>query len=184
MAKIALLFANGTEEVEALTVVDILRRAKLDLDIVSVSGDIKVTGSHDITIMADALIEDYDFNAADMLIIPGGMPGTNNIEAHPLVQEILPKLNEAGKYLCAICAAPKVLGHAGLLNGKKACSYPGIESELTGAKVCFDEVSVDGKCITSRGLGTAIPFALACLEALTDEDTAREMAVKIVYNQI
>jgi len=184
MAKIALLFANGTEEVEALTVVDILRRAKLDLDIVSVAGTKKVTGSHDITIEADAVIEDYDFAAIDMLVIPGGMPGTNNIEEHPMVQEILKKVNNAGKYLCAICAAPKVLGHAGFLKDKKACSYPGFEKELLGAKVCYDEVSVDGKYITSRGLGTAIPFALACLEALTDADTAKSMAEKIVFNQI
>ena len=184
MSKIALLFANGTEEVEALTVVDVLRRAQLDLDIVSITGEKKVTGSHNITIEADAVIEEYDFDSIDMLVIPGGMPGTNNIEAHPLVQEAIKKLNAKGKYLCAICAAPKVLGHAGILTGKKACAYPGVETELTGANVSFDEVSVDGKVITSRGLGTAIPFSLACLEALTDTETATDMAKKIVFKQM
>lgn len=178
---IALLFANGTEEVEALTVVDLVRRAGIECSIVSVSGDKLVTGSHNITITADAVIEDYDFARDEMIVFPGGMPGTNNVEAHPLVQKAITDAADSGKYLAAICAAPKILAHAGLLKGKKAGIYPGMEAELEGSNVSFDQVSVDGKFITSRGLGTAIPFALQIIETLTDKETAVKIGKAVVY---
>ena len=169
MTKVALLFSNGTEECEALIVVDILRRAGMDLKIVSVSGDKTVTGSHDIKVVADELIEEHDFAADDVLVIPGGMPGTNLIEANEYAQKAIKLMADSNKYVCAICAAPKILGHGGYLVGKNACIYPGMDAELTGAKVNHDEVNVDGKFITSRGLGTAIPFALAIMEQVLTE---------------
>lgn len=181
MAKVALLFATGTEECEALNVADILRRAGMELSIVSISGDKQVTGSHAITIIADELIEDHDFSGDDVLVIPGGMPGTNNMEAHPLVQKAIKDMSETGKYVCAICAAPKILGHGGYLVGKKACIYPGMDAELTGADVNHEPVNVDGKFITSRGLGTAIPFALAIMAEVMGKDAADKMATTIVF---
>jgi len=181
MTKVALLFAEGTEECEALNVVDILRRAGMDLSVISISGDKKVTGSHAITIIADEMIEEHDFSSDDLLVIPGGMPGTDYMEKHPLVQQAIKDMNDAGKYVCAICAAPRILGHGGYLKGKKASIYPGLEGELTGAAVNFEEVNRDGNIITSRGLGTAIPFALEIISALQGEPAAKRMAEKIVF---
>ena len=182
MSKVALLFAEGTEECEALNVVDILRRAGMDLSIISISGDRKVTGSHDITIIADEIIEEHDFSADDVLVIPGGMPGTNYMEQNPFVQKAIKELYDSGRYVCAICAAPKILGHGGYLAGKNACIYPGMDEELVGANVNHGPVNRDGNVITSRGLGTAIPFALEIISALQGSEKAREMAQKIVFS--
>ena len=181
MVKVGLLFAQGTEECEALNVADILRRAGMELSIISVDGAKKVTGSHDITIMADETIEEHNFLEDEVLVIPGGMPGTNNIEQNPVAKQAIDDLYKAGKYVCAICAAPKILGHGGYLDGKKACIYPGLEGELTGAEVCYEEVVRDGNIITSRGLGTAIPFALEIISSVQGKDRADEMAKKIVF---
>lgn len=181
MANIALLFTTGTEECEALNVADILRRAGENVNIISASGDKTVTGSHNITIIADEIIEEHSFENDDVLIIPGGMPGTNNLEASELVQKAIDLLVSKDKLVCAICAAPKVLGHKGLLVGRKAGIYPGMDEELTGANVSYDEVSVDGNFITSRGLGTAIPFGLEILAKLQGREAAEAMASKIVF---
>lgn len=183
MARIALLFSNGTEECEALIVADVLRRAGMELNIISISGDKTLTSSHDIRVVADELIEEHDFTKDDALVIPGGLPGTNYIEAHELVQKAIRYMADSDKYVCAICAAPKILGHGGYLTGRNACIYPGLEAELTGAKVNFDEVNVDGKFITGRGLGTAIPFALKILEQFQGKEAADAMAAKIVFRQ-
>lgn len=183
MSKVALLFSTGTEECEALNVVDILRRASMEVSIISISGDKKVTGSHDITIIADELIEEHDFSNDDVLVIPGGMPGTNIIEANELAQKAIKTVSDNGNYVCAICAAPKVLGHGGYLVGRKACIYPGMDEELTGADVNHNEVNTDGKFITSRGLGTAIPFALEIIKEVQGADAADAMAKKIVFRQ-
>lgn len=183
MTKVALLFSNGTEECEALNVVDILRRAGMELSIISISGDKTVTGSHDIKVVADELIEEHDFTQDDVLVIPGGMPGTNLIEAHELAQNAIKMMSDNGKYVCAICAAPKILGHGGYLVGRKACIYPGMDEELNGAEVNYEEVNVDGKFITSRGLGTAIPFALAIIGEVQGQEAAEKMAKTIVFRQ-
>ena len=181
MTKVALLFAQGTEECEALNVVDILRRANMDLSIISISGDRTVTGSHNITIVADEIIEEHDFSSDDVLVIPGGAPGTDNMEANSFVQAAVKQMYDAGKYVCAICAAPKILGHGGYLVGKKACIYPGMDGELTGADVNHNEVNRDANVITSRGLGTAIPIALEIIAAIQGREYADEMAKKIVF---
>lgn len=181
MKKTAILFANGYEEVEALTVVDLLRRAKIGCEILSVADSGQVTGSHGISIGADRNFSGTDFSQYDGVILPGGMPGTTNLAADERVLALLRSFAVAGKLTAAICAAPTVLAKAGLLEGKKAVCYPGMEEQLTGAKVSFDPVAVDGTVITSRGLGTAIPFALSIVQYFDGRERAEALASSVVY---
>ena len=181
MKKTAILFANGYEEVEALTVVDLLRRAKIGCEILSVADSGQVTGSHGISIGADRNFSGTDFSQYDGVILPGGMPGTTNLAADERVLALLRNFAAAGKLTAAICAAPTVLAKAGLLEGKKAVCYPGMEEQLTGAKVSFDPVAVDGTVITSRGLGTAIPFALSIVQYFEGRERAEALASSVVY---
>ena len=181
MKKTAILFANGYEEVEALTVVDLLRRAKIVCEILSVADSGHVTGSHGISIGADRNFSGTDFSQYDGVILPGGMPGTTNLAADERVLALLRSFAAAGKLTAAICAAPTVLAKAGLLDGKKAVCYPGMEEQLTGAKVSFDPVAVDGTVITSRGLGTAIPFALSIVQYFEGRERAEALASSVVY---
>ena len=182
MTNTAIFLADGFEEIEGLMVVDLLRRVGIKVDMVSISDSKEVTGSHGITVVADMLIKDLDFANYELLVLPGGMPGTLNLgECKTLCNEVI-KACESGKKIAAICAAPTVFGKLGLLNGKRACCYPDMEDGLTGAEVSFEEVTVDGNITTSRGLGTALPFALALIEQLMDKQTAAELAKKVVYN--
>ncbi len=183
MSKVAIILANGFEEIEGLTVVDLLRRADISIDMVSISGSKKVTGAHHISVEADYLFEDYSFEALDMIVLPGGMPGTKHLLAHYELNEKLKEFHKNAKVLAAICAAPSVLGQAGILNGKKAVCYPGFEEKLLGANVCYDEVITDGTVITSRGLGTAIPFSLAIITYLCGKEVAEEISKSIIYKQ-
>lgn len=175
------MLAEGFEEVEALTPVDLLRRAEIPVTVVSVTGSLKVTGSHNISVMADKLIAELDTQQADMLILPGGMPGTLNLQNHDSVNKIIMEFVQKEKWVTAICAAPKILGGLGVLRGKDATCYPGYEAELTGADPKEAKVVQDGKIITSRGLGTAIPFALKLIEVLTDKNTADKIAAAIIF---
>ena len=182
MPKTAIFLADGFEEIEALTVVDLLRRAGIDITTASIMGRKNVTGSHNITVEADALLEDIDFDSTDMIILPGGMPGTTNLGAcAPLVEKIK-EFDAKEKMLCAICAAPTVYGKLGLLKGKKACCYPGCEVDLLGADVQTSTVTKDSHFITSRGMGTAIDFGLAIIEHFQGKENASAMSRKIVYN--
>ena len=181
MKKTAMLFAEGFEEVEALTVVDLLRRAEIVCDVVALSGADTVTGSHGITVRADRAFAGTDFDAYDGVLLPGGQPGTNNLAADGRVSDLLRQFRSAGKLTAAICAAPTVLAKAGLLEGRRAVCYPGLEEKLTGAKTSADPVAVDGTVITSRGVGTAIPFALALVEYLDSAERAEALARAIVY---
>lgn len=181
MKKTAILFADGYEEVEALTVVDLLRRAKIGCEILSVADSGQVTGSHGISIGTDRNFSGTDFSQYDGVILPGGMPGTTNLAADERVLALLRSFAAAGKLTAAICAAPTVLAKAGLLEGKKAVCYPGMEEQLTGAKVSFDPVAVDGTVITSRGLGTAIPFALSIVQYFEGRERAEALASSVVY---
>lgn len=181
MSRIAVFFANGFEEIEALTVVDLCRRAGIDTEMVSATGQRQVTGAHKIIITADKLFEEVNFDALDMIVLPGGMPGTKNLEAHPGLMEQLDRFYAEGKYVSAICAAPSVLGHRGILKGRRACCYPGFEEHLDGAEVSFDNVCVSGNVITSRGMGTAISFALAIIGSLIGQQEASDLAASIVY---
>lgn len=181
MKKAYLFFATGFEEVEALTVVDILRRGGVDCKTVSIMGEYEVTSSHNVTVRADLLFEEKDLNDADMLIMPGGIPGTPNLKAHEGLNQLIRKYQADGKYLAAVCAAPTIYGEMGLLAGKNATCYPGMEDGLVGANASTDKVVCDGQFITSRGMGTCIDFGLTLLAKLTDEENARAIAAKIVY---
>ena len=182
MKKTVLIAAEGFEEVEGLTVVDLLRRAGIECQIVSLSGTETITGSHGIRISADAKFSETDFASLDGIILPGGMPGTKNLLDDTRVAEQLRTMCNAGELVAAVCAAPTVLGKAGLLLGKHATCYPGMENDLTGADYCTASVVRDGNLITSRGLGTAIPFALALVEYLEGSDAAELLSKRIVFS--
>lgn len=183
MSKICVFLAEGMEEIEALTVVDICRRAQIDVTTVSITDDLTVTSSHGIKVQADKLFSEINFDEVDMIVLPGGMPGTLNLEAcKPLMQKV-EEFNENGKYIAAICAAPSIFGHMGILEGRNACCYPSFEEHLTGASVSKNPVEVSGHIITSRGMGTAIDFALsivACVNGLPCADSIKEA---IIYQQ-
>lgn len=176
-----IFLAEGFEEIEGLTVVDLLRRAKIDISMVSVTGNRKVTGSHEIPIIADELFEEADFDDADMLVLPGGMPGTKNLLEHSGLDQLLKEFHEKGKPLAAICAAPRVLGTKGLLAGKRATCYPGNEDALIGAEVQGTAVVVDGNITTSKGMGTAIDFSLSLIKGIKGEEEAAKIAQTIQY---
>ncbi|MGN0495168.1 MAG: DJ-1 family glyoxalase III [Lachnospiraceae bacterium] len=181
MKKAYLFFATGFEEVEALTVVDILRRGGVDCKTVSVTGDYDVTSSHNVTVRADLVFEHQDLNDGDMIILPGGIPGTPNLKAHTGLEALIRRYDSEGKYLAAVCAAPTVYGEMGLLKGKDATCYPGMEDGLLSANKKTDKVVCDGQFITSRGMGTCVDFGLTLLEKLTDKETADAIGRKIVY---
>lgn len=181
MAKVYLFLAEGFEEIEGLTVVDLLRRAGIDITMVSISGDRKVTGSHQITTIADALFEEVDYSDADMLVLPGGMPGTLHLQEHEGLDGLLRDFAVRNKSIAAICAAPRVLGSKGLLEGKKATCYPGHEDQLLGAYVMNTAVVQDGNITTSKGMGTSIDFSLSLISMLRGAEEAKRIAQSIQY---
>ncbi len=181
MSKIAVFFGEGFEEIEALTVVDMCRRAGIEVQMVSVTGKAVVTGSHGIPVGMDVQFEEVDFTSLDMLVLPGGMPGTRNLEAHTGLMEQVDAFYAAGKYLAAICAAPSIFGHRGILKGRNACCFPGFEKDLEGAKVTTAKVTQDEHVITSRGMGTALDFSLAIVALFCGEEVANQKANSILY---
>lgn len=181
MSKIAVFFADGCEEIEGLTVVDMLRRAKLDVVSVSVTGSLEIHGSHKITFFADVLLEETDMDTFDGAVLPGGAVGTANLGAHEGVVAVMKKFAETGKLAAAICAAPSVLGENGILKGKHATCHPGWEEKLDGAILSQENAVTDGNIITSRGMGTSIDFALAIIARFADEDTMAQVRKGIVY---
>jgi len=164
-----LFLADGFEEIEALTCVDILRRANIEILTVSIS-EKNVKGAHGINVEADMLISDC--GQAQMLILPGGGVGTDNLKASKPLADFIRTAHENGVYLAAICAAPTVFGGLGILSGKNAVCYPGLEDGLIGATVSSERVCVDGKIITSKGPGTTSEFALTLVEILKDKASA------------
>jgi len=178
---IYLLLADGFEEIEALTVVDILRRAKINVQTVSVNGCISVAGAHGITVQADITLDMVQKSELEMLILPGGMPGTDNLEKSKEVIDLISYASDNGKYIAAICAAPKILGSMNLLNGKSAVCFPGYESELIGANISEENVVIDGNIITSKAAGTASDFAFTLVEILCDGQTAHDISKKMFY---
>lgn len=181
MCKVNVYLADGFEEVEGLTVVDILRRVGIDTDMVSIMGRKEITSARNIKVFADTLFETQD--KPDAIVLPGGIPGTPNLKAHAGLEALIRKMNQEGKLIAAICAAPTIYGEMGLLKGKRATCYPGMEDKLIGAKWVEEEVVTDGNIVTSRGLGTAIAFALTLVSILKDEATAKALANTIVYKQ-
>ena len=181
MAKVCVFLAEGFEEVEGLTVVDLLRRAGEEVLMVSIGTSLEVTGSHGIKVSADRLFEEADYSDADMLVLPGGMPGTLHLGEHKGLTELLIKFNEAGKKVAAICAAPGVFGANGILKGRKATCYPGCEEKLKGAVLSEEAVVRDKNVTTSRGVGTAIAFALELISQLEGEVKAHQIKKSNVY---
>lgn len=181
MSKIGIFMADGCEEIEGLTVVDIARRADIDVVMISITGKKEVAGSHQIRFMADVLADEVDYGVLDGIILPGGMPGTLHLEASEKVNEIILKFAAEKKLVAAICAAPSVLGAAGILAGKRATCHPGFEEKLTGAEIVCTETAVDENIITSRGMGTAIAFALDIVRYLKDDATAEQVSKELVY---
>ena len=171
---IYIFLAEGFEEMEALAPVDILRRAGLDVTTVGVTGKI-VSGSHKIPVTADITADEVDFSDMDAVVLPGGLPGTNNLEASDMVKKSVEYCISNDKYVAAICAAPSILGHMGILEGKKATCFPGFDKELKGAEYTADSVTVDGKIITGKGAGVSIDFALKLAEILKDKETADKL---------
>lgn len=181
MSKKAYVFmADGLEEVEGLTAVDLLRRGGVDTVMVSITDSLAVKGSHGIVFQADAVFKNCDFSDADALVLPGGMPGTLHLKDHPGLARELKKAAAAGKYVCAICAAPRVIGLLGLLDGQTATCYPGNEQFLSGARTTENPVEVSGKFITSRGVGTAVEFGLAIVGELMGPEAARRLRTSII----
>lgn len=183
MKKIAVFFGTGFEEIEALTVVDICRRCSLEVDMVSIMETSAVTGSHGIRVEMDKMFREADFSEYDMLVLPGGGEGTKNLEAHKELMEQVDAFYGAGKYIAAICAAPSIFGHRGILKGRKACCYPIFESHLEGAQVTAGPVEISDHVVTSRGMGTAVDFALAIAGIFCGSEKARETAESIIYRK-
>ena len=185
MSKVYVLLADGFEEIEALTPVDMLRRAAVEVVTVSIMGREDVNGSLGIIVKADAVlgadIELGKMMDADMLVLPGGGKGTENLAASGKVAEIINAFNDDKKYMAAICAAPSVYGRLGLLNGKKATCFPGFEKYLEGAEYAVGSVVRDGRFITAKGMGASTDFALELVKVLVSEEKAGELASKIQY---
>ena len=180
--EVVIFLADGFEEVEALTVSDILKRANVDVKLVSINSTTTVVSSRDVTVIADCTFDEMDYTGVEMFILPGGMPGTNHLQACKPLEALILKAVAEEKYIAAICAAPKIPGALGLLEGKKACCHPGFEGELKGAEVIMDRPAVrDGKFITGRSMGCAVPFGLTVLAALRGREAAEEMCRKIVW---
>ncbi len=162
---IYVFLAEGFEEIEALATVDVLRRAELPVQTVGVGGE-WIRGSHGMRIEADIREDGMDLTKAQAVVLPGGMPGTRNLEASAAVQGALDYMAEHDRYIAAICAAPSIPGHRGMLAGKRATCFPGFEKDCTGATLLDEPAVADGRIITGKGAGAAIDFALTIVEQL------------------
>ena len=181
MSKAVVFFADGTEECEALLVVDLLRRAKVEVIVASAMGRRELVSSHKIHLTADALAEEVDYSDVDMVVMPGGIPGTPNLAANKTVTETCAANAQAGRKVAAICAAPNILASLGLLEGRNATAHAGFQDQLAGAIVHDEEVVVDGNITTSYGLGGAIPFALELVRQLAGQAEAERIRNAIAY---
>lgn len=184
MAKTVLIFlAEGFEEIEAITTIDLLRRAGISTVTVAVGDSLQVNGAHHIPVIADRALEQVSASMADAVVLPGGLPGVTNLNMSNTLRSIVSEAYQAGKTIGAICAAPSILGELGILQGRFATCYPSFEPKLTGYKPTPDGVVVDGNVITARSAGVTIPFALAIITQLLSEDVANEVASAIIYER-
>jgi len=183
MKKVFVLLADGYEEIEALMPVDVLRRAGLDVSIVSTSEESFVTGAHNISVKSDLFLDDVDAENGELLILPGGMPGASNLFENEKVKSLITSFSEKKKWLAAICAAPMILGEMGMLQGKKATCFPGFEKHLKGAEVVKDSAITDGHIITGRGIGAAMEFSLEIVRNLLGDDTARKLGKEMMVEK-
>lgn len=180
---IAVHLAEGFEEIEAISIIDVLRRADLEVKTVSVTGQLEVNGGHGIRILADNLFDEIDYEEVEMIVLPGGMPGAKNLNSHSALKEQIAEFYERSKLLGAICAAPIVLGGLGILKNKRATCYPGFEDQVTGARITEEAVEKDGNIITGKGPGVALLFALKIVETLKGTELARELAKKMIVRE-
>ena len=179
MPKVLVILADGFEEIEAVTIIDVLRRAGIQVTAASL-GERLVHGAHDLSLMADCRLDDASGEVFDAVILPGGMPGSRNLRDDPRVMGCLRRQVEVDRYLGAICAAPIALEAAGVLKGKRATSYPG--NELPSARYCEDRVVTDGKLVTSRGPGTALEFALEWVRLLAGAQMVDQLRKGMIVN--
>lgn len=182
--KFVVPLADGFEEIEAVTIIDILRRGGLDVTTASVAGN-PVKGSHGISVTADAAFSDLDPSGFDGIVLPGGMPGSKNLRENGSVLDFVKAVYSRGGYTAAVCAAPTVLFDAGILKGKKVTVYPADASYITDVTVVSDPVVVDGHIITGKSAGAAIDFALAIVRECVNADTARKLrtALQVYWNE-
>lgn len=180
MDKTLVLLAAGFEEIEAVTVIDILRRSKIDVTVAGL-GSKKIIGSHGIAIYCDALINDIRPNEYNVLCLPGGQPGTNNLKSNPVVLNLVRSFNQKGRLIAAICAAPIILEEAGILGGRRLTSYPSEKKVFTQSEYQNKDVVEDDNIITSRGVGTAIDFALTLVKILRGEVHRDQLAERILW---
>lgn len=181
--KVTTFLTEGFETVEALAVVDILRRAKINVDTVSITGNRHVTSAQSIAVEADTLFEEANFEDSDVLFLPGG-PGHTSYLEHAGLLELIKKHYAQGKRVAAICAAPSILGKLGLLEGKKAVCFPGFENDLKGAEVLADRVVTDGNITTSKGMGTSLDLGLELVRLLVGQEAARSLSDSTQYGII
>lgn len=180
---IYVFLAQGFEETEAVTPIDILRRCGKEVITVGV-GDNIITGSHGITVVADTEDKLIELNGdLEMIVLPGGMPGTLNLEKSETVQKAIDYCIANDLYIGAICAAPSILGHKGLLDGKRATCYTGFEDQLTGSEIADVPAVIDGKIITARGAGAAVEFGLALAEVLVSKEKSDKIGEAILWTK-
>lgn len=174
-----MFLANGMEEIEALCPLDLMRRAGIEVTTVGVGGR-SIVGSHGITVIADATENEFNGSDADMIFLPGGMPGTLNLMASDTVKNAINKAADDGKYIAAICAAPSILGEMGLLNGKEAVCYPGFEDKLLGARISQSKVVLDGNILTAKGMGAALEMGLKIVEIFCGKAVSDKLCSAVI----
>lgn len=179
---VVVFLADGFEEVEALAPVDLMRRAGLEVVMAGVTG-MEVTGSHGISVKADVAADKVEFSQVQAMMLPGGLPGTHRLEESPAVQACIDHCVGEGKLVAAICAAPSILAHKGLLQGKNATAFPNFQKDLEegGATISSEFVCRDGQFLTGRGMGVATQFGLALVEALVSREKAQEIRSSIQW---
>ncbi len=184
MARVLIPLANGCEELEAVTIIDLLRRADIEV-VVAGLRDGPVTASRGVVLVPDCNLDQVLGETFDMLVLPGGLPGADHLDADPRIHSLLQRMAEEGRYTAAICAAPKVLLNAGILDGHKATAYPGvIDGRLeAGSRLLDQPVVSDGKVVTSRGPGTAMDFALTLIEHLLGADKREQVEQPLMRPQ-
>lgn len=181
MSKVYIALADGFEEAEAILPYDILRRARIEVTLVSITGNFAVSSSHGVTVTADTLLADADMTDGDLLFLPGGMPGAIHLsECEPLAR-VIGEYAAAGKYLAAVCAAPMVYGQMGLLQGREATCYPGFEDKLVGARIAKRTVVQDGNFITGCGAGAGFALGAKMAEVLVGADTAAAVLRQMMF---
>jgi len=177
--KAFIFLADGFEEIEAIAPIDIFRRAKIEVTTISISNYKTVQGAHGIQVISDSLFSETDFTGNCILYLPGGMPGTKNLDAHEGLKDLIRKQASENKNLAAICAAPSILGKMGLLKGKEAICYPGFEDKLIGAILSQNKIVKSGPIHTAKGAGVAVQFALKLVEELKGKETADQISGSI-----